>query len=160
MSSGRGGPGAALPRRPGRPVLVPLIVGALLGGCEGPEHDSAPGVAQAVQRLGFGDAPPDGMPIPATLPTWGVLRIGADGSLLALRTPRAPDPEPGDQDPSMGVRPPWAWDVFTPEGRHQGLLLLPRTFQLLDYGETGILMVETPAGEGPRVHLHPLPGWE
>lgn len=115
---------------------------------------------EALQRLGFGDSPPDGMSIPSLLPSWGFLKVGADGSILALRTPRASDPEPGNGDPSVEVRSPWAWDVFTPEGRHLGLLLLPPNAQLLDYGETGILMVRTPVGEGPRVHLHPLPGWE
>ncbi len=118
----------------------------------------SPAETQAAwERMAPGGRVPDGLPVPSRVPAWGFLQLGSDGSLLAMRYFRWPTGPGGD---SSGDPPAAEWDVFSPDGRHRGVMVLPYGWSLLDFTPEVVLVSVSAEMEGPRVHLHASPEWD
>lgn len=93
----------------------------------------------------------DRVPVPRLAPAWQAVRIGQDGSILALHHVGLDFWMPDARQ---------VWDVFDNQGRLKGLLILPAGTSLLEVGGEYLVLGETPEGGGPRIVVHEVPGWE
>lgn len=84
--------------------------------------------------------------LPDLLPTWEWVRVGRGGHVFALRYGTLLSGE--------------VWDVFDPEGRWVGSVVLPEETHLMDADDRHMVLVEMPEMRGPAVAVYRFPeGW-
>jgi hypothetical protein len=90
------------------------------------------------------------LPVPRLAPAWQEVRIGPDGSILALHNYWLNFWMPDARQ---------SWDVFDHAGRFRGLLNLPLGSSLLDVGGEYLVLSESQEGAGPGIAVHAVPPW-